>query len=320
MPEGDTIHKLARILGESLADATLAEVYVRGRGEIALLRGARVERIQAVGKHMIIALSGDRGLRIHLGMKGSWRRYPRAVAVAGAAAGTPGTRGGEWKRFGARASVVLATATDAFVCLGAGQVELLAGTALDRNRVLDRLGPDLLSRNDSAPERAPAGGPAGGPASTPGSEPAIEPGTKPDTTIDYAEICKRARQPWRRQQAIAELLLDQTVASGIGNVYKSEVLFLRGVHPRTPVAQLDDQALTAIYAEAARLMRANLGPGGRVTVMPVRRIPGSPRLTPRYWVYGRHHQPCMRCRTMIQVFRQGDHARSTYWCPRCQPA
>lgn len=318
MPEGDTIHKLARILGESLADATLAEVYVRGRGEIALLRGARVERVQAVGKHMIIAFSGDRGLRIHLGMKGSWRRYPRA-AVPGAA-GTSGTRGGEWKRFGARASLVLATATEAFVCLGAAQVELLAGTALDRHRVLDRLGPDLLSRNESEPEGEPGSTPGTEPEGEPGSTPGTEPGAKPGANIDYAEICQRARQPWRRQQAIAELLLDQTVASGIGNVYKSEVLFLRGVHPRTPVAQLDDQALIALYAEAARLMRANLGLGRRVTVMPERRIPGTPDLTPRHWVYGRHHQPCMRCGTTIQVFRQGDHARSTYWCPRCQTA
>jgi endonuclease-8 len=311
MPEGDTIHKLARILGESLAGATLSEVYVRGRGEIALLRGARVERVQAVGKHMIIAFSGDRGLRIHLGMRGSWRRYPRAAAVPGAtagAAGTPGTRGGEWKRLGARASVVLATATDAFACLGAAQVELLAGTALARHRVLDRLGPDLLSSNESEPDGVP------------GNKPGINTGINTDIGIAYAEICRRARQPWRRQQAIAELLLDQTVASGIGNVYKSEILFLRGVHPRTPVAQLDDQALTAIYAEAARLMRANRGSGGRVTVMPERRTPGTPDLTPRYWVYGRHHQPCLRCGTTIQVFRQGDHARSTYWCPRCQAA
>lgn len=305
MPEGDTIHKLARILGNSIADTPLAEVYVRGHGEITLLRGARIERVQAIGKHMIIAFSGERGLRIHLGMKGSWRRYPRAAAAPGAA-GPPGTRGGEWKRFGARASVVLATATEAFVCLGAAQVELLAGSALDRHRVLDRLGPDLLSRKE--------------PAAKPDAAPGSESGSAPGSTIDFAEICKRARQPWRRQQAIAELLLDQTVASGIGNVYKSEVLFLRGVHPRKPVSQLDDQALIAIYTEAGRLMRANLGPGGRITVMPERRSPGAPDLTPRHWVYGRHHQPCLRCGTAIQVFLQGDQARSTYWCPRCQPA
>lgn len=329
MPEGDTIHKLARILGESLAGATLAAVYVRGRGEIALLRGARVERIQAVGKHMIIAFSGDRGLRIHLGMKGRWRRYPRAAPgmsdTAGAmggmgAMGAPPARGGEWKRFGARASVVLATDTEAFVCLGAAQVELLAGTALHRHRVLDRLGPDLLSRNESAPAHASAGEADGGAGGRTGGGAGEGASGGAGHAIDHAEICKRARQPWRQQQSIAELLLDQTVASGIGNVYKSEVLFLRGVHPRTPVGKLDDQALMAIYAEAARLMRANLGPGGRVTVMPERRTPGAPDLTPRHWVYGRHHQPCLRCGATIQVFRQGDQARSTYWCPRCQPA
>lgn len=287
MPEGDTIRKLAHVLAQALHGVALAAVYLRDRGEIAALRGARVERVQAVGKHMIIAFSGDRGLRIHLGMRGRWRRYPRAAAGQdqGPAA---------WKRLGSRASLVLATNSDAFACLYAAQVELLAGVDLRRHRVLERLGPDLLA----------------------GGQPEAEATTEAE--IDFAEICRRARRSG--QQTVAELLLDQTVASGIGNVYRSEVLFVQGVHPLTPVARLDDQALTALYAEAARLMRANLGAGRRVTVAPERRAPTGPDGVPRHWVYGRHHQPCLRCGTIIRVTRHGDQARTTYWCPRCQPA
>jgi endonuclease-8 len=296
MPEGDTIHKLAGVLSQALHGVSLAAVYLRDRGEIAALRGARVERVQAVGKHMIIAFSDDRGLRVHLGMKGRWRRYPRAAADQdqGAAAWMHlGTR------LGARASLVLATDSDAFACLDAAQVELLAGVDLRRHRVLARLGPDLLAGSEAGPEAGPE--------------------AKPDAKIDFAEICRRARRSGH--QTIAELLLDQTVASGIGNVYRSEVLFVQGVHPLTPVAQLDDQALTALYAEAARLMRANLRSGHRITtVAPERRRQAGPGGVPHHWVYGRHHQPCLRCGTIIRVTRHGDQARTTYWCPRCQPA
>jgi endonuclease-8 len=279
MPEGDTIHKLGHALGQALHGAALTAVYLRDRGEIASLRGARVERIQAVGKHMIIGFSDERGLRIHLGLRGRWRRYPRAAGQEPSAA---------WKRPGPRASLVLVTDSDAFACLHAAQVELLADMDLRRHRVLERLGPDLLA------------------------------GSQAD--IDYAEICRRARRPGQGPQTIAELLLDQTVASGIGNVYRSEVLFVQGVHPLTLVARLGDQALTALYAEAARLMRANVRTWRRVTVAPDRRAPTGPDGLPHLWVYGRHHQPCLRCGTIIRVARHGDQARTTYWCPRCQPA
>jgi endonuclease VIII len=96
---------------------------------------------------------------------------------------------------------------------------------------------------------------------------------------------------------------------------------VQGVHPLTPVAQLDDQAPTALYAEAARLMRANLRSGHRITtVAPERRRQAGPGGMPHHWVYGRHHQPCLRCGTIVRVTRHGDQARTTYWCPRCQPA
>jgi endonuclease-8 len=329
MPEGDTIHKLAHALARALQGAPLAGVYLRDRGEVAALRGARVERVQAVGKHMIIAFSGDRGLRIHLGMKGRWRRYPRA-------AGDQDGGTGAWQRLGGRASLVLATDSDAFACLHASQVELLAGVDLRRHRVLERLGPDLLAGSQAGSEVEPEATMEASsearidarsearsdakPEVKPESQSEAQVRAEPGTEIDYAEICRRARR--RGHQTIAELLLDQTVASGIGNVYRSEVLFVRGVHPLTPVAQLDDQALTALYAEAARLMRANLRSGHYriTTVAPGRHTPAGPGAMPPHWVYGRHRKPCLRCGATIRVTRHGDQARATYWCPRCQTA
>jgi endonuclease-8 len=137
--------------------------------------------------------------------------------------------------------------------------------------------------------------------------------------LDITAALARARAAGHRDLAVTDLLLDQTVVAGIGNVYRSEVLFLAGVHPWARVATLDDATLQGLLERAAALMRSNLGPWQRATVGPrrgVRRQPGTPRL----WVYGREGLPCLRCRTLIRRSIEGRQARSTWWCPRCQPA
>jgi endonuclease-8 len=106
-------------------------------------------------------------------------------------------------------------------------------------------------------------------------------------------------------------LLDQRVAAGIGNVYKSEVCFACGVNPFAPMDAVDAEAGRALYATAARFLRANLTSPRRQTVT------GAPPGT--LAVYGRAGRPCRRCGTLVRARRQGDHARVTYWCPTCQP-
>jgi endonuclease-8 len=111
---------------------------------------------------------------------------------------------------------------------------------------------------------------------------------------------------------IAEVLLDQRVAAGVGNVYKSEVLWACRVHPRTPVEAVDEPTRRALITTAAELLRRNLGANRRTTIE--RRGPGA------LAVYGRTHRPCPRCGTAVVWARTGPQARSTYWCPDCQPA
>ncbi len=108
---------------------------------------------------------------------------------------------------------------------------------------------------------------------------------------------------------IAEALLDQRLISGLGNVYKSEILFLCGISPFAPVAALDDAALQTLVDVAARLLRSNRGRGPRTTR---RASDGS-----RVWVYRRSGQPCLRCGATIAM-RRGALGRSTYFCPACQ--
>jgi endonuclease-8 len=121
---------------------------------------------------------------------------------------------------------------------------------------------------------------------------------------------------------IADVLLDQTVIAGIGNVYKSEVLFGARINPFGRVAALTRDQLAEIVAVAMRFMRANVGAsasGGIVTYAGMRRTTGRADPSARLWVYGRGGQPCRRCGTPISRRKQGPFARSTYWCERCQP-
>jgi endonuclease-8 len=106
--------------------------------------------------------------------------------------------------------------------------------------------------------------------------------------------------------SVAEVLLDQRVAAGIGNVYKSEVLWACRVDPFAPISTIDDATRRALYVTAARLLRANLSSGARTTV------------DGGLAVYGRRGSPCRRCGTAVRMRRHGGQPRSTYWCPTCQ--
>jgi endonuclease-8 len=125
----------------------------------------------------------------------------------------------------------------------------------------------------------------------------------------------------RDDRPVHQVLLDQRVVAGIGNVYKSEILFLSKIHPDTAAAHLTDAKWMEIFELAQRLLKANIaessGPGIE-TYRGLRRTTG--RLNPedRLWVYSRGGQPCRRCGTRIASRKDGDDARVTYWCPSCQ--
>ena len=137
-------------------------------------------------------------------------------------------------------------------------------------------------------------------------------------TFDEAEALRRVREHDREE--IADVLLNQRVAAGIGNVYKSEVLFLCRVNPFTAAQAVADDRVRELLATARRLLKANVTTlGGITTYLGFRRARGADESERRY-VYGRARKPCRRCGTPIQVRQQGPHARLTYWCPACQPS
>ena len=130
-------------------------------------------------------------------------------------------------------------------------------------------------------------------------------------SFDADGALRRLRE--RDGEALGNALLDQRAVAGIGNVYKSEVAFLEGLDPWAPVAAFDDGDLLKALHTARRLLQANTRGGARVT-------PGSPVQGQGLWVYGRVGRPCRRCGTPVKAGRQGELARLTYWCARCQPA
>jgi endonuclease VIII len=171
--------------------------------------------------------------------------------------------------------VRLVLANEAWQAIGKllGVVEVLA--TMNEERVVGHLGPDPLG---------------------------------PDWDPDEAVRRLRASP----DRPVGEALLDQRNLAGIGNLYKAESLFLRGVNPWQPIAAVD--GLPELVDLARRLLDGNKERVGQVTT-------GNPARGQETWVYGRVGRPCRRCRTPVRRAAQGaaTEERITFWCPHCQP-
>jgi len=189
----------------------------------------------------------------------------------------PGER---WQRPPREMRIVVGTADFVAVGFNVPDAEFEAASDVGARDAIASLGPDLLA---------------------------------PD--FDAAEAVRRLQA--RGDMTIAEALLDQRALAGIGNVFKSEVLFEGGVGPFTKVSAIEADRLSALVDIARRQLAANVGAsaGGHG-----RRTTGRLAVAEGLWVYGRGGRPCRRCGTPISFARQGLGARPTYWCPRCQPA
>jgi endonuclease-8 len=181
--------------------------------------------------------------------------------------------------------IVLETAEYVAVAFNVPVAEWVRAGAVHRHEELRRLGPDLL-----------------------------------DDGFDAAEAAQRIRA--RGARSIAEVLLNQRVMAGVGNVYKSEVLFSCRVHPFATVGTLTAEQVDCLIATARKFLRANVGEGlaSMTTYLGFRRTTRRDDPKARLWVYGRAGEPCRRCGTAIELAKQGLDARLTYWCPMCQPA
>jgi len=199
----------------------------------------------------------------------------------------PGVR---WQRPARDMRVLVGTADVVAVGFNVPIAELLTSRELARHKELQALGPDLLA------------GVGGG-----------------ETAFNRDEAVRRMRA--RGRAAIADVLLDQRVVAGIGNVFKSEILFLAGVDPFTPVAALTDAVLGRLADISREQLAANVMSRSQTLSRSIgRRTTRSLDPEAKLWVYGRGGRPCRRCGAMVQSRKTGLDARLTYWCPVCQPA
>lgn len=190
--------------------------------------------------------------------------------------------GAPWQRPAADMRVLFATAEAVAVGFRIPVAEFLTSRDLARSRVLGALGPDLL-----------------------------------DPAFDRLEAFRRLRA--RPTDPIAEALLDQRVVAGIGNVLKSEILFLAGIDPFARVASLGDERIARVIDTAFEQLRANvMAPSQTLSRAPGRRTTRSLDPQAKLWVYGRGGRPCRRCGSPIASRATGPDARLTYWCRRCQ--
>lgn len=184
----------------------------------------------------------------------------------------PGER---WRKSPRAARVVIETTDAVAVCFLAPDVEVFPTERIDRHPELARLGPDL---------------------------------SRDDADLDAAvERMERLLPP---ATEIGVALLDQRIAAGVGNVYRSEVLHACGIDPSATVAELDRATRRRLLETASQQLRANLDGYPRVTVTG----PDKPRLA----VYDRAGRPCLVCGTRIEARRMGEQRRVVYWCPSCQ--
>ena len=193
--------------------------------------------------------------------------------------------GEKWQRPRVQMRVVVETEDYVAVAFQVPIAEFHTAASLARHRSVQKLGPDLLG-----------------------------------VEFDAAEAAARLRS--RPELEVGEALLRQSLVAGMGNVFKSEVCFASGVNPFRRWGSLSEEEAGALMGNARKFLLSNVTDAAGdaiVTYTGMRRTTGRANPSDRLWVYKRRGEPCRRCGTAIESRKQGEDARTTFWCPRCQP-
>lgn len=336
MPEGHTVHRLAHALTELYSGRRLAASSPQGRfaAGAARLDGQVLLVAQAHGKHLFVPFAPHADmpvdheavtwLRVHLGLYGSWTFDGDAAFTAPHAIGAPRRRvgeRGEQALTGARstrssgASVARPDGSSSPESASAGASQLAVPgqwqapeprgavrlRLLGAHGVADLTGPaacELLDAHGVAEVRRRLG---------------------PDPLLadsDPTEFVAAAR---RRRKPIAELVMDQSVIAGAGNIYRAEVLFRCGISPLRAGNRISEVRLRAVWDDLGVLMADGVRTGVITTVddtdRPEHTMEDDPEAR-RWYVYHRAGRPCLRCGESV---REQDMAgRRLFWCPSCQ--
>jgi endonuclease-8 len=278
MPEGHTLHALARDLDRAFAGTRPRVSSPQGRFEdgAAVLDGRRVVRGIAWGKHLLVEFEGEAWLNVHLGLIGTFSvtRFARPLPPEA------------WDDVPRTGQVRLRLVNADHVADLRGPTLCAVITPDEAAALMDRLGPDPL-RADADPDAA------------------------------WARI-------HRSRRALAELLMDQGIVAGIGNVYRSEVLFRHRLNPFTPGLEVRRRSWQAIWDDLVELMPLGVA-SGQILTLPDQveaardELAATGSIAPRereYAVYRRTGQPCLVCGSTVRT--QVVSGRNLFWCGRCQ--
>ncbi|MDM7829827.1 Fpg/Nei family DNA glycosylase [Cellulomonas edaphi] len=309
MPEGHTVHRIALQVGADLVGPPLAVSSPQGRfaAGAARLDGQRMLEVHAVGKQLFCTFESGDVLRVHLGLYGAWDFYGRITPIVDgqAAVGSmgaprlrrvlrmgedereaPADEGGLLAHFPpdpvGQVRVRLASAESVADLRGPSACEVLDPQEVQA--VVDRLGPD--------------------PAST------------EDLEAAGAVVVDRITT---RGVAVGQLLMDQSVVAGIGNIYRAELLFRARLDPRTPGRAVPGDVVRALWRDWATLLADGIRDGAILTREDLDAEGRAAALADtalRHWVYGRAGLPCRVCGTPVVV--EDMAARKLYFCPHCQ--
>ena len=332
MPEGHSVHRIARQFALHFVGKTVAVSSPQGRFAAGAERidGLRMLSAKAVGKQMFLEFEHDRWLRVHLGLYGAWDFAGNftADATTASAAG----RMGQTNQHGTVAAgtviadTVVGEHEDSLASIGAPRRTRLRMS--EQEKATDEISefpPEpigavrvrLLTDMTCAYLR----GPTACEVLTPDEVQVALNKLGPDPLVDdNGEAEERFVATVRKKQtAIGILLMDQSVVSGIGNVYRAEILFRARLDPHTPGKLIPEELLRELWRDWVRLLDIGVTTGQMMTMDGLTADEYTAALASRddrHWVYHREGLPCRVCGTNIAM--ELASARKLYWCPNCQ--
>ncbi|KXZ60208.1 Endonuclease 8 1 [Microbacterium laevaniformans] len=331
MPEGHSVHRIARQFDRNIVGREVSASSPQGRFAegAAVIDGREAIEVRAVGKQMFLAFDGDVWLRVHLGMYGAWD-FAGEIEIDPTIASANGRMGQTNQRGTDLDAVYDAAGENSLSSIGAPRKTRVHVRMSEQTRGLE--GADdtewpppvvgqvrlrLLTAVTSADLR----GPTACELQTPDDVQATIAKLGPDPLVDdLAEGEERFVAAVRRKPTpIGLLLMDQSVVSGIGNVYRAELLYRALLDPHTPGKLVPEELVRQLWRDWSRLLVIGVETGQMMTMDDLdpeayRRAMAS--RDDRHWVYHRAGLPCRVCGTEIVLEEMA--ARKLYWCPNCQ--
>ncbi|HLP23492.1 MAG TPA: DNA-formamidopyrimidine glycosylase family protein [Microbacteriaceae bacterium] len=326
MPEGHSVHRIARQFARNLVGAVVHASSPQGRFEAgaAEIDGRTLRSATAVGKQMFLDFGDGVFVRVHLGMYGAWD-FAGDIALDATIASANGRMGHTAGR-GTDDRVLDRDGENSLASIGAPRRSRLRMAESEQTSGADSEWPPepvgqvrlrLLTESLCADLR----GPTACEVLDPAGVDAVLRRLGPDPLGDDAGTGEERflAAVLKRRVAIGLLLMDQSVVSGIGNVYRAELLFRAGLNPHQPGATLAEEAVRALWRDWDHLLRIGVERGQMLTIDGLEGEELRAALAnraDRHWVYKREGLPCRRCGTNIVLEEMA--TRKLYWCPSCQ--